>query len=72
MPKGRRHKSQGEKETDLLQSPRWSGLREQRRLQAMNHSQAENDLARRQCREFVEGGWGVLPDLVKWVEGERW
>ena len=38
----------------------------------MNHSQAENDLARRQCREFVEGGWGVLPDLVKWVEGERW
>ena len=38
----------------------FSRLNEQRRLEALNHTEAENILARRRCREFLEGGWGSI------------
>ena len=57
-----RRKSKGEAEDELLAKGRWCLLNEQKRLEAMNHSEAENDAARRRCRELLEGGWGH----VKW------
>ena len=60
MAKKRRRKSKGEQEDELLSKGRWSMLNEQRRLETLNHTQAENDVARRRCREFLEGGWGSI------------
>ena len=63
----RRHKkSQGELEDDLLSNPRWSGLREQQRLQQQNHSAVENQRARDECRRLREEGYGALSDYCDW------
>lgn len=45
MPR-RKRKSQGDLETELLANGRWSGLKEQHRLEAMNHSESQNQRAR--------------------------
>ena len=60
MAKRRRKPTKGEAETAALASRRWCLLDEQKRLEVMNHSQAENDAARRRCRELLEGGWGKI------------
>ena len=64
MAKRRRKPSKGEAETAVLANRRWCLLDEQKRLETMNHTQAENDAARRSCREFLEGGWGS----IDWIE----
>ena len=61
----RRHRTpQGQVEDEILKNQRWSGLREQNRLIALNHSKAENDAARERAMAFVESGWGA----VDWSE----
>ncbi len=50
-------KSKGEAETAALAARCGCLLDEQKRLEAMNHSQAENDAARPRCRELLESGW---------------
>ena len=68
--KKRRHRTpQGQLEDDLLCDQRWSGLRQQDELQKRSHSDRENCMARRRCREFLEGGWGS----IDWVDvyGEK-
>ena len=62
--KRRRKTCRGEIEDQLLSNARWSGLQEQVELQARNHSEQENCIARKRCREFLEGGWGS----VDWIE----
>jgi len=62
--KRRRKACRGEIEDQLLSNARWSGLQEQVELQARNHSEQENCIARKRCREFLEGGWGS----VDWIE----
>lgn len=62
--KRRRHKSQGEREAELLANPRWKRLCEQDRLIAANHTAESNDAAARRCRQLIEGGI----DTVSWSE----
>ena len=50
----RRTKSKGEIESEVLRG-RWADLRHNESL----HSAADNDAARRRCRELLEVGWGV-------------
>ena len=46
-----------------------SRLKENDRIQQQSHTEAENNLARRRCRELLEGGWGS----VDWLEpGGHW
>ena len=59
-PRRRRKPNQGEIEDELFKCPRWSGLKQQAELEARNHSERENCIARRRCREFLEGGWGSI------------
>ena len=61
---GRKRRVAAKKQDDLLSSPRWSQLQHQVELERRNHSEEENCIARRRCREFLEGGWGS----VDWVE----
>ena len=56
----RRKPTRAEIENDLLEQPRWSGLRQQQHLQSRNHSELENNPAHRRCRQLVEGGWGSI------------
>ena len=68
-PRKRRHrKGQGQIEDDLLKNARWSGLREQQRLQSSHHSAAENQRAEAECRSLVVGGYGELNDYTNWLE----
>ena len=60
----KRKPTQGQLEDDLLSNARWSGLKQQTELQDRNHSEQENCIARRRCREFLEGGWGS----IDWIE----
>lgn len=57
-------KARAQAEAEVLEKGRWSQLHEQAELQARNHSEQENCVARRRCREFLEGGWGS----VDWIE----
>ena len=60
-PKPRRRKpARAEIGNDLLEHPRWLGLRQQQRLQSRNHTAAENDAARRRCLEFLQGGTAAM------------
>jgi hypothetical protein len=60
MPKRRKPSARKRLEDRALEMEPCSQLREQQRLQAMNHTQQENDAARRRCRELLEGGWGSI------------
>ena len=62
--KRRRKPCRGEIEDQLLSNARWSGLQEQMELQARNHSEQENCIALKRCREFLEGGWSS----IDWIE----
>ena len=70
MPKRRKPSAKERLESRVLEMGEGeSRLQQQDRLTAMNHTQAENDLARRRCREFLEGGWGS----ISWLEpGGHW
>ena len=68
-PKPRRRKpARAEIENNLLDQPRWSGLRQQQRLQSRNHTEHENHAAHRRCRALVEQGWGSDPKFTAWRE----
>ena len=56
----RRKPRQGDVETNALANQRWSGLQEQQRLEAINHSQQDNEAARRRTRELLSGGYGSI------------
>ena len=62
--KRRRKPCKGQIEDDLLANARWSGLKQQQELEARNHSERENCIARKRCREFLEGGWGS----IDWID----
>ncbi len=61
----------GQLEDDLLKNARWSGLREQKRLQSLHHTAAVNKLAEAECRSLVVGGYGELVDYTDWLERYR-
>ena len=61
----------GQLEDDLLKNARWSGLREQQRLQSLHHTAAVNKLAEAECRSLVVGGYGELVDYTDWLERYR-
>ena len=73
MASRRKRTDQGAIEDQLLKNGRWSGLKEQRELQAANHTADANAQARAECAALVRGGWGALPDFATWAEltGER-
>ena len=56
MARRPRKPARAEAESEVLQRVRWSGLREQRALQAKHHLAAENDEAHRCCKQFLSGG----------------
>ena len=58
----------GQLEDELLKNARWSGLREQQRLQSLHHTTAENKRAEAECRSLVVGGYGELNDYTAWLE----
>lgn len=64
MAKKRRHKSRGDLESQALRG-RWADLKHNDTL----HTPAENQVARRRCRQLIDGG----PAAVSWSEllGER-
>lgn len=50
-------------EDGLLENPRWSGLRQQRRLQDRHHTAVETRDARRRCQQLLQYGYGGMdPD----------
>ena len=65
-PRRRKKSAKAELEEDLLQSPRWSGLRQKQRLQALHHTSQQNAADRAACRALVEGGWGTDQEYVAW------
>ena len=58
----------GQLEDELLKNARWSGLREQQRLQSLHHTTAENKRAEAECRSLLVGGYGELNDYTAWLE----
>ena len=60
-------------EDNCLKLQPWAGLKAQQQLQAKNHTQAENEAARAECRSLLRGGYGALSDFVSWREllGDR-
>ena len=52
-----------EVEEELLEKGRCAGLKEQHRLEASNHSQIENEMARIRMQQFLSGGAAAItPD----------
>ncbi len=43
-----------------MASARWSGLREQERLEALHHTAEENEAARRRTHELLNGGYAAV------------
>ena len=66
MPPRRKKSARAEIKSDLLDSPRWSGLRQQQRLQEQNHTPKENAAVRAACGALLEGGWGTDTEFVAW------
>ena len=57
-----------ELENEVLSRGRWSGLDQQDRLIALNHTEAENQAARDECRALRQHGYTALSDYISWVE----
>lgn len=66
MAPRRKKSARAEIESDLLESPRWSGLRQQQRLQALHHTPMQNAADRAAWRALVENGWGTDLEYVAW------
>ncbi|ABB34233.1 hypothetical protein [Synechococcus sp. CC9605] len=50
-------------EEEILERGRWSGLKEQHRLERQNQSEVENEMARIQMQQFLVGGTSAItPD----------
>ena len=59
----RKKPARAEVEEELLERGRWSGLREQQRLERQNHSEVENEMARIRMQQFLAGGTAAItPD----------
>jgi hypothetical protein len=67
MAPRRKKSARAEIESDLLESPRWSGLRQQQRLQQQHHTPEENARARIACRQLVVGGYGTDAEYMAWL-----
>jgi len=71
-PKPRQRKpARAEIEADLLEQPRWSGLRQQRRLQSKHHTEEENAADRQACRALVAEGYGSDAEFVAWQQRQQ-
>jgi len=55
MARKRRHISQGEAEVKALQNTRWRLYKEQRAIDAVHRTPAENERAQELCRQLVNG-----------------
>ena len=58
-----------EVEEQILEKDWCPDYREQQRLEASNHSQVENEVARTRCRHLLDGGHGAI-SLTE-ILGER-
>ena len=71
-PRKRRHrKGQGQIEDDLLKNARWSGLREQQRLQSLHHTPQQNETDREACRRLVDEGFGTDAAFLNWLYEQK-
>ena len=70
-PRRRKKSAKAELEEDLLKSPRWSGLRQQRRLQALHHTSQQNAADRAACRRLVSEGYGSDDAFLTWLYGQK-
>ena len=66
----RQHKGQGQIEDELLKNARWSGLREQRRLQRRSLPE-RNQRDREACRKLVNEGFGSDAGFLTWLYGQK-
>jgi len=69
--KRRRKSCRGQLEDELLKNQRWSGLQEQRRLQALHHTPQQNTADREACRQLVAEGFGSDEVYLTWVYGQK-
>ena len=60
-PSRRKKSAKVEAEEELLEKGRCAGLKAQHRLEAANHSQVENEMARVRMQRFLEGGADAIP-----------
>ena len=69
LPGSRNAQPVAEVEEQILEKGWCPDYREQQRLEASNHSQVENEVARTRCRHLLDGGHGA----ILWTEilGER-
>ena len=59
----RKKPARADVEEEILEQGRWSGLREQHRLEQQHHSQVENEMARIRMQQFLAGGTSAItPD----------
>ena len=59
----RKKPARADVEEEILEQGRWSGLREQHRLERQNHSEVENEMARIRMQQFLVGGTSAItPD----------
>ena len=68
--KRRHHKGQGQLEDDLLKNTRWSGLREQQRLQ-QRFPPERNQRDREACRKLVNEGFGSDAAFLTWLFSQK-
>ena len=68
--KRRHQKGQGQLEDDLLKNTRWSGLREQQRLQ-QRFPPERNQRDREACRKLVNEGFGSDAAFLTWLYGQK-
>ena len=53
--------------TPINSGEQWSQLGDQQRLQARNHTAAENAADRQGCRDLIAGGYGSDADFTSWL-----
>ena len=68
--KRRHHKGQGQLEDDLLKNTRWSGLREQQRLQRRSPPE-RNQRDREACHKLVNEGFGSDAVFLTWLYSQK-
>ena len=62
---------QGQLEDALLKNQRWSGLREQQRLQAAGHTPQQNQHDRHACKRLIEEGYGSDAAFLMWLYSQK-
>ena len=67
----RKKPARADLEEEILEQGRWSGLREQHRLERQNHSEVENEMARIRMKQFLAGGTApVQPPPITTERGQ--